>query len=167
MSGFTIASNAREILTGLRRFPGAMQTGIAAAMDRENQFTIRHLSENKLRQKGPKTLGVVTNRLRSSVRASAAKVSGTLVESGIGSNVVYAAIHEFGGKTKARTIYPRKGKALSFFIGGRAVTVAKVNHPGSKMPARAPFRTSLEERSRNYGESISAAIVAAWEGGRA
>jgi phage gpG-like protein len=80
--------------------------------------------------------------------------------------VIYAGIHEFGGQTRPRTIYPRKGRALSFFIGGRAVTVAKVNHPGSKIPARAPFSTAIQERSDHYGESISAAIVAAWEAGK-
>lgn len=163
---FSISHNAQEILASLRKFPAEMQRGIALAMDQENQHTLRHLSENKLRQRGPTTLGVVTNRLRSSIRATAARTSGTVVESAIGSNVVYAAIHEFGGQTRPRTIYPRKGKALSFFIGGRAVTVSKVNHPGSKIPARAPFRTALQERSASYSESISAAIEAAWKGNR-
>lgn len=160
---FSLTSNAQEILAGLRRFPAQMQQGIARAMDQENQFTIRHLSENKLRQRGPTTLGVVTNRLRSSVRAKAARTTGEGVESSIGSNVKYAAIHEFGGKTPPRTIYPRKKKALAF--GG--VVVKKVNHPGSKIPARAPFSTGIKERSEHYGASISAAIVAAWEGGMA
>lgn len=52
----------------------------------------------------------------------------------IGSNKVYAAIHQFGGKTKPHTIVPRNKKALAF--GGRVVR--KVNHPGSTIPAR-PF----------------------------
>nr|WP_275669259.1 phage virion morphogenesis protein [Pseudomethylobacillus aquaticus] len=47
---------------------------------------------------------------------------------------VYAAIHQFGGQTKAHVILPKNKKALAF--GGRVV--AKVNHPGSSMPAR-PF----------------------------
>jgi phage virion morphogenesis protein len=52
----------------------------------------------------------------------------------IGSNVPYAAIHQFGGQTKPHTIRPRDKKALAF--NGRVVK--KVNHPGSKIPAR-PF----------------------------
>ncbi len=52
----------------------------------------------------------------------------------IGSNVEYAAIHQFGGKTKAHTIRPVKAKALAF--GGSVVK--SVNHPGSTIPAR-PF----------------------------
>lgn len=52
----------------------------------------------------------------------------------VGTNVEYAAIHQFGGKTKPHVILPRNKKALAF--GGRVVK--KVNHPGSEIPAR-PF----------------------------
>ena len=52
----------------------------------------------------------------------------------IGSNKEYAAIHQFGGKTRAHTIRPVKAKALAF--GG--TVVKSVNHPGSNIPAR-PF----------------------------
>lgn len=52
----------------------------------------------------------------------------------VGTNKVYAAIHQFGGKTKPHIIKPRNKKALAF--GGRVVK--SVNHPGSNIPAR-PF----------------------------
>lgn len=52
----------------------------------------------------------------------------------VGTNKTYAAIHQFGGKTKPHVIRPRNKKALAF--GGRVVK--KVNHPGSNIPAR-PF----------------------------
>lgn len=52
----------------------------------------------------------------------------------VGSNKKYAAIHQFGGKTRAHEIRPRNKKALAF--GGRVLS--KVNHPGSNIPAR-PF----------------------------
>jgi phage virion morphogenesis protein len=51
-----------------------------------------------------------------------------------GTNVEYAAAHQFGAKTKPTEIRPRNKKALAF--GGRVG--AKVNHPGSTIPAR-PF----------------------------
>lgn len=53
-------------------------------------------------------------------------------EAVIGSNKVYAAIHQFGGKTKAHVIKPVNKKALAF--GGKVVR--QVNHPGSDIPAR-------------------------------
>lgn len=52
----------------------------------------------------------------------------------VGSNVAYAAIHQLGGQTAPHVIRPRNKKALAF--NGRVVK--KVNHPGSKIPAR-PF----------------------------
>ncbi len=52
----------------------------------------------------------------------------------VGNTMVYAAIHQFGGKTSPHTIVPKHKKALAF--GGNVVK--KVNHPGSKIPAR-PF----------------------------
>lgn len=52
----------------------------------------------------------------------------------VGTNVVYAAIHQFGGSTKPHVIRPKNKKALAF--GGRVVK--KVNHPGSKIDPR-PF----------------------------
>lgn len=52
----------------------------------------------------------------------------------VGTNVKYAAIHQFGGQTRPHEIRPRNAKALKF--GGRYAK--KVNHPGSNIPAR-PF----------------------------
>lgn len=65
----------------------------------------------------------------------------------IGSNMVYAAIHHFGGKTKPHVIKARKAKALAF--GGRFAK--KVNHPGSEMPAR-PALGLTDEHEREIGE---------------
>lgn len=51
-----------------------------------------------------------------------------------GTNVVYAAIHQLGGKTRPHIIKPKHKKALAF--GG--LVRKSVNHPGSNIPAR-PF----------------------------
>lgn len=51
---------------------------------------------------------------------------------GAGTNVPYAGIHNFGGKTRPHVIRPKNKKALRF--GGRFAK--KVNHPGSKIPKR-------------------------------
>lgn len=68
----------------------------------------------------------------------------------VGTNVVYAAIQHFGGKTKAHKITARNKKALAF--GG--ILVKSVNHPGSKIPAR-PYLVltrSGEERIVTAGQ---------------
>ncbi len=46
----------------------------------------------------------------------------------------YAPIHQFGGQTRPHVIRPKFGKALNF--PGARHPVKKVNHPGSKIPAR-------------------------------
>lgn len=55
-------------------------------------------------------------------------------EAVVGTNKVYGAIQNFGGKTSPHVIRPRTKRALSF--GG--IVVRQVNHPGSNIPAR-PF----------------------------
>lgn len=53
----------------------------------------------------------------------------------VGTSVVYAAIHQFGGRTKPRIIRARNARALRIpGIGFRK----SVRHPGSQIPAR-PF----------------------------
>lgn len=52
----------------------------------------------------------------------------------VGTNIVYARIHQMGGKTKPHVIRAKAKRALSF--GG--IVVRQVNHPGSNIPAR-PF----------------------------
>lgn len=86
-----------------------------------------------LKNPGPKRKnGMIlqdTGRLRDSIVTASTGNSVT-----IGTNVVYAAIHQFGGQTKAHVIKPKNKKVLAF--NGRFAK--KVNHPGSKIPAR-PF----------------------------
>ncbi|WP_448761746.1 phage virion morphogenesis protein [Acinetobacter tandoii] len=51
---------------------------------------------------------------------------------GVGSNKVYAAIHQFGGKTSPHVIRPKHKQALAFGGG----VFKQVNHPGSDITAR-------------------------------
>ncbi len=48
----------------------------------------------------PTKLGTVTNRLRSSITTKT-ETSGNVIETSVGTNVKYAAIHEFGGQIQA------------------------------------------------------------------
>ena len=87
----------------------------------------------RAREEGGQTL-TDTGRLRASITHRLGP--GEVV---IGTNVVYAAIHQFGGQTPPRVIRPKHKKALAFTGGGGQKVVRKsVRHPGSKMPAR-PF----------------------------
>ena len=56
----------------------------------------------------------------------------------------YAAILHFGGKTPAHEIWYKNKRALSFTWKGLPVIYGKVNHPGSKIPAR-PYMLLQDE----------------------
>ena len=58
--------------------------------------------------------------------------------------VAYAAIQEYGGRTAAHDIVPVKAQALAFAGAGGSVFRRRVRHPGSVIPARAPFGSALE-----------------------
>jgi len=98
-----------------------------------------------------------TGRLRRSISASMSP-AGPIVTGIVGTNVEYAAIHEFGGKTGAHQILPKRGKALAFNWKGKDVVFAKVNHPGSIMPERSFMRTALNEMKPQILQEFQNAI---------
>ena len=97
-----------------------------------------------------------TGRLRDSITH---RVSPGGDEVAIGTNVEYAAIHQFGGKTPPRIIRPRSKKAL--FWPGAAHPVKSVRHPGSEMPAR-PFLGVSPADERALLAIVSRRISEAW-----
>lgn len=70
----------------------------------------------------------------------------------VGTNLVYAAIHQLGGRTPARTILPVRKKAL--YWPGAAHPVKSVSHPGSLIPAR-PFLGLSDRDSREIIDMIN------------
>jgi len=190
-----ITSNAQQVVAQLREFPPAMLTAIARALDLENELTVGHIQKDHLTGHGPfppseHRLGVISNRLRSSLWPSAAKATPEGVISSIGTNVSYAGSHEYGFdgtvtvRSFTRRIFARRGQAfrestftlLKYGADGRIkkgrtirkkiaaeVTVRSFTRR-MRMPERAPIRTGIEERMPNYKESISRAILSAWQG---
>ena len=93
----------------------------------------------------------VTGRLASSI--TTAHTSNTAQ---IGTNFIYAAIHQFGGQTAPHTIAAKYAKALAW-PGGFA---KKVNHPGSKIPARPFLPFTMSGGSAELQPSAQAAVIA-------
>lgn len=163
----TFTAEATQILRKLDALPQRMLRAIASALNAANALTVSHIQQFRMTGKGPfppsmHRLGVKTNRLRGSLRAVPAIIAGQSVISAIGSNVKYAGIHEFGGVTGPHEIRARKGGALRFVAGGRTIFRKSVKHPGSRIPARAPIRSGIEDQRHVYSRMISAAIVTAW-----
>ena len=135
--------------------PRELLSRVARGMDKANQLTLSYIQRNKLSQKGATTLSVRSNRLRSSARATAAVITGSAVESTLGTNVKYAAVHEYG--CGPYTIRSRNGKALRFAGRSGVVFRRTVRHPG--FPARRMFASGIEDcadiYNRKIGEEIS------------
>lgn len=66
----------------------------------------------------------------------------------VGTRVEYARIHELGGVTAPHVIEARRKQALAFQGADGQVVVKRVNHPGSRIPAR-PFMRPALEKTRN------------------
>lgn len=188
----TVSENAAAVLRQVKTFPAEMAQGIARALDLQNELTVGHIQAKKLSRRGPTTLGVITNRLRSSVRPATAEVTGDTIESSIGTNVKYAGVHEYGFDGKVSVAAHTRRRFGDRFSGGSKVvdTIAIFNtKTGSisrqkkgkvkyqtgvssvraftrhmRMPARPFLSTSLTERAANYTQAVSAAILTAWQG---
>jgi phage gpG-like protein len=179
---------AEKIIRTLQTLPPRMLAAVARAMDQTNLETAGWIQQKHLNGKGPfppeqHRLGVVNHRLINSVTTGpntpgAARIEGQTITSSIGSNVKYAAIHEFGGRIQ---IPPRQGRVTlvdGLFASQKQFFKAlhrRRNRPEIRrvltnargytvnIPARAPFTTGINERSKQYAAAISKAIVAAWK----
>lgn len=170
MFAITLKTNAAEVLRHLREFPAAMAQGIARALDRRNELTVGQIQARKLSQRGPTTLGVVTNRLRSSIRPALAQVAGpSRIVSAIGSNVSYAGAHEYGFDGTVQI--PAHSRKVTQVFGRQLkspITAEVRSHSAKRhIPARAFISSTVGEESEKYAADISAAILRAWQGGAA
>ena len=181
-----------DLIERMRRAPELVLPAIARAMDEQNQLTVAHIQARRMSGQGPypveeHRLGVGTrrgSRLWKSLRASKAVVTGGEVQSGIGSNVKYAGIHEFGGTIhfppRAGSVRLRTSKAGALLLqpGRRGAIFAKASHARARtvayqskghdvtMPARAPITFGIKDRGPAIGDAIIAAAIAALGGAK-
>ena len=140
-----IATDDRALRTALDRMISAVEYPQEAMKDISEKLrtSIIHCFETerglggapwkksgRARREGGQTL-TDTGRLRGSIAAFASDI-----EAVVGTNVTYAAIHQFGGRTAPHTIRARDKKALAW--PGARHPVQQVNHPAAQIPAR-PF----------------------------
>ena len=185
----SLTPEAERLIAGMQTLPSRVMNYIAAAMNQENLRTVSYIQARHLTGRGPfpvaeHRLGVVTNRLRQSLWASEAQpISGNQVESAIGTNVKYAALHEFGGvihhasrQMKVRHKLDARGNLVKQLSNEKLLVFAKAGAKrvrettvqtkayDTHMPERAPIRTGIAECLPKYKQTISAHIVEAWKG---
>ena len=95
--------------------------------------------------------------LKASVVANLAAGADGLTATVASTGVPYAAIQEYGGTTPAHDIVPVKARALAFACG----FAARVHHPGSVIPARAPLDSALEALRDEIAVGLKDAVCAA------
>jgi phage gpG-like protein len=102
-----------------------------------------------------KRTGALQSSIFTDVQQTPYEVSGKVAAS---KSVPYAAIHEFGGKTRAHDILPNKAQALHFFMGGKEVFAKVVHHPGSVIPERSYLRSALGEMQYQIIQGLTEAV---------
>ena len=160
-------ANSQRMLRDFRDFVPRFMPAVAQAMDYENQMSIGVIRVERINfpAAGPTvSIGLrnINGNIFRTLNAPTAVIAGTDVYSSIGSNIKYAAIHEFGGRTAPHVIKAKPGKTLAFSIGGKQVFAKSVKHPGSQMPARRYVSGVVEERAPRYTAAIGAAIEKAF-----
>jgi len=173
---------ARELLSAR-----VMLAAVASGMEEAASFTVSDIQEKRLTGVGP--FPVIEGRLgeskkngghlRRSVRATRPYiVADQLVVVGIGSNVKYAAIHEFGGEIKrttkdgsVRLRTDRSGNLIRQANNGSLAVFAKKTHKRFrqvgyvggkqytiKIPARAPFGHGIADNAPTFTRLIAKSL---------
>lgn len=175
----TLSSQAQKLLANAQTFPARLLPSLVPVMDRENELTTGHIQRRRMTGKGPFSvdqgkLGVRTNRLRSSVRPAKATLSGQVILSGIGSNVKYAGVHEFGfsGVVQVKTHKRRNAANDRYESRGKSGRLVKTqsgiretveaHQMRMNMPKRAPIYNGISDRLQRYRAAVSRATVAAF-----
>ena len=159
--------DASEKLRNLASISG-QQRGVVRDFIRSqvNDFadqTLADIGENL----SNKVLHRITGRLATSFRRRVEE-NGDFFNIFFGSNVPYAAIHEFGGRTPPHDIVPKRAGALAFMLGGKQIFAKVVHHPGSTIPARPYIRPAIAENRVKLEAGIRETVARMLEGfGRA
>lgn len=170
-SAQAMADRLRNIAT--YKIPLAIKRGIDVSMP----TVIDNIKENRLSGKGPfppeeHRLGVVTGLLRSSVTPIDTTMqvdeSSCTIEGGLQVvGVPYANIHEFGfvgsesvrehsrKYVRIRTTSLRGGSLLKRPKKTTRTGIVRAHSRNMNMPARAPFRTGMQENLVRIKESIN------------
>ena len=177
----TISGPAQAALKNLD--PAVVLPRLERTMDDQNLLTASHIQRRYMsyNKAGPTVADGLrhrTGRLSHSVMPTKCRNTPNGLVSAIGSNVVYAAIHEFGGiiyhparagkvrlRTDANGQLLRQGGSghLAIFAAGHHKRAKEVAYQGKAyeqvMPERRPVRHGIEDRAAEYSAAFSETIL--------
>jgi phage gpG-like protein len=136
----------------LQALPARLHDGLQRTMARLGLA----LQQTAQRKVSGEVLQVRSGTLRASITAAVTE-SGGAVTASVGSDAPYAAIHEYGGTTRAHLIEAKNAQSLAFLVGGRLVFAKRVFHPGSHMPERSFLRSALAEMAPEIAAALAEA----------
>lgn len=161
-----------QVMAALSKKPAQLRRAIGLGLRDGSSVVLRRATENLT----GKVLKVQTGRLRRLLVIPDVD-AGTIQ---IGTNVEYAAIHEYGGQTRPHTIAARHAGALAFpktslggsllirnrkgqvkqsdYNRGLIVIRQEVHHPGSTVPARPYLRPALRDSVPEIRDAIETRI---------
>lgn len=145
---------ADALIARLEAVPDKLHAALVTAIAR-SALQVQRRAMEKL---GGPVLKVRTGNLRSSINVQGPSDSASGIYASVGTKVVYAGVHEFGGQTAPHVITPRNARVLAFPLGGKTVFARRVNHPGSRMPERSFLRSSLRELAPTIRAELERAI---------
>lgn len=164
----TPAQAARILKQFDKRAPDVVRAGLLAGLNYARKLSGTRYMQGLGRGRNakpanapPGPIGIRSGDLRRSLKlVGPERVRGGW-RGGLSANTAYAAIQERGGRTRPHVIMPRNAAVLAWQSGskirfrksdgkamkaGKIMTFAKrVNHPGSKIPARPYLRPALQE----------------------
>lgn len=165
-----ITPDLTEALKGLK--PEVLRAALARGLNRGAMRLVGKISQDRLTGKGPfpvpqQRLGVRSGRLRQSVRASEAKITGEQVSVSIGSAVKYAAVHEFGWSgTQPVAAHQRMiTKAFGVKLAQPVAVAVKAHQRKVNIPERRPFRTGIESNVPALENELARQVTQAMQGG--
>lgn len=147
------------LATRLDAMPSALAANLAQAIERLSKA----LRENVERNLSGAVLQQRSGRLAGSIEV-AVEQSGTSVAATLGTDVPYAAIHEYGGLIPARELLPRSARALAFPWQGQQRFFKRVSLPAVQMPERSFLRSALDAATPEIRAALTAAALAAASG---
>lgn len=153
-----------KALAGLK--PETLKRVVAKGLTRGTLLLVGQIQAKHLTGKGPfpvaqHKLGVISGRLRQSLRGTPARIEGDNVVSSIGTVVSYARAHEFGfsGRVNVRahevTMTSLFGKKLSEPLRfSRLASTRQV-----KIPERRPIRAGIEANGELLNREIAREVT--------
>jgi phage gpG-like protein len=177
-----LTPQAQAVLASFETLPARMLEKMRAAMDQANELVLGKITASRYTGRGPYPVGEHRlgvgqrpggGRLRASLRRNDAQISGNTVQGAIGSNVIYAGVHEFGStasgtssvrsfsrRQRSRDVRARVGKG-KVTASGVALVRSHSRRWRQNIPARAPLQTGIKENLDIYSDLLSTAVLEA------